>query len=164
MKKLTVVLSLIAFFVLTAHVYALSVGYVDIEKVFDQYEGTKKAKDKLKKEVDAEQAALEKETNSIKKTMDDLDKKSSIMDKKELQKQKDDLQDRYEKLKLKTVQVQQDLMAKEKEMTANLVDEIRAIIVKISKDKKSDYVFEKNTLLFGGEDITYLVIKQINEQ
>jgi outer membrane protein len=164
MKKLTLVFVLTAFFALTAHVYALNVGYVDIEKVFDQYEGTKKAKEKLKKEVDAQQASLEKETNSIKKTMDDLDKKASIMDKKELQKQKDDLQDRYEKLKMKTVEVQQTLMTKEKEMTSNLVEEIRAIIVKIAKDKKYDYVFEKSMLLFGGEDITYLVIKQINEQ
>jgi outer membrane protein len=163
MKKLILVLAGLLFFAFTSHLYALSVGYVDIEKVFNQYEGTKKAKDKLQKEVQVEQASIEKEKDDIKKAIDDLDKKSSIMDKKELSKQKNELQDRAEKLQAKMMDIQQKLMSKEKEMTADLVDEIRAIIVKIAKDKKYDYVFEKSMLLFGGEDITYLVIKEINE-
>ena len=38
------------------------------------------------------------------------------------------------------------------------------IVAKIAKDKKYDYVFEKTMLLFGGEDITYLVVKEMNEK
>jgi outer membrane protein len=163
MKKLILVLAGLLFFAFTSHVYALTVGYVDIEKVFNQYEGTKKAKDKLQKEVQVEQAAMQKEKADIEKTLGDLDKKSSIMDKKEVAKQKDALEERYKKLQEKMMEVQQRLLAKEKEMTSNLVDEIRAIIVKIAKDKKYDYVFEKNMLLFGGDDITPYVIKEINE-
>jgi len=166
MKKLLAVLAGVLFFAVTVNADgpAMKVGYVDVEKAIKQYQGTQKLTDKLKKDVAVEEAALEKETNDIKKTMDDLDKKSSIMDKKELAKQKDDLQTRYEKLKMKTLDVQQKLMAQQKEMYANLVDEINAIVAKIAKDKKFDYVFEKTMLLFGGEDITYLVIKEMNEK
>jgi outer membrane protein len=166
MKKLLVLLAGVLFFAITARADgpALKVGYVDVEKAIKQYTGTEKLTDKLKKDVKVEEDALEKETNDIKKTMDDLDKKSSIMDKKELAKQKDDLQARYEKLKVKTLDVQQKLMAQQKEMYANLVDEINAIVAKIAKDKKFDYVFEKTMLLFGGEDITYLVTKEMNEK
>jgi Skp family chaperone for outer membrane proteins len=164
MKKLIVVMAGLLFMAFAFNAYALNVGYVDVEKAIKQYEGTKKLTDKLKKDVADEEATLEKETEDIKKTMDELDKKSSIMDKKELVKQKESLQQRYEKLKMKTLEVQQKLMAQQKEMYANLVDEINAIIAKIAKDKKYDYVFEKSLLLFGGEDITYLVIKEMNEK
>jgi outer membrane protein len=163
MKKMILVLAGLLFFAFTSQVYALNVGYVDIEKVFNQYSGTKKAKEKLQKEVQSEQAAMQKEKADIEKTLENLDKKSSIMDKKELAKQKDALEERYKKLQAKMMEVQQRLLAKEKDMTSNLVDEIRAIIVKIAKDKKYDYVFEKNMLLFGGDDITVYVIKEINE-
>lgn len=164
MKKLVAVLAGLMFVALASNAYALNVGYVDVEKAIKQYEGTKKLTDKLKKDVAAEEAELEKETNDIKKTMDELEKKSSIMDKKELVKQKDALSQRYEKLKVRTLEVQQKLMTQQKEMYANLVDEINAIVKKIATDKKFDYVFEKSMLLFGGEDITYLVIKAMNEK
>ncbi len=163
MKKMILVLAVLLFFAFTSHVYALNVGYVDIEKVFNQYSGTKKAKEKLQKEVKSEQAAMAKEKAEIEKVLENLDKKSSIMDKKELAKQKDALEERYKKLQARMMEVQQRLLAKEKDMTSNLVDEIRAIIVKIARDKKYDYVFEKNMLLFGGDDITVYVIKEINE-
>jgi Skp family chaperone for outer membrane proteins len=37
-------------------------------------------------------------------------------------------------------------------------------VQKIAKEKSYDYVFEKSMLLFGGDDITYLVLKQMNDQ
>jgi Skp family chaperone for outer membrane proteins len=55
-------------------------------------------------------------------------------------------------------------MNQEKDLTANIVEEIRAIVQKIAKEKNYDYVLEKNMLLYGGEDITYLVLKKMNEQ
>jgi len=164
MKKLVLIVTGIAVLLSASNVFALSVAYVDVEKAMKQYEGTKKLTEKLKGEVAKEEAILEKEQSDIKKALDDLDKKSSIMDKKELVKKKEELQTRYEKLRMRTMEVQQKLLTQQKEMTANLMDEINAIIAKIARDKKYDYVFEKTMLLFGGEDITYLIIKAMNEK
>jgi len=164
MKK--VFLSVLAVLFLGVFAYAeeLKIGYVDIEKVFNQYSGTKTAKEKLKKDVDKEQKLLEQEKNAIKKELDELEKKSAVLDKKQLNAKKEELQQKAEQLQEKTLDVQQKLIAKEKELTANIIDEIRAIIAKVGKEKKYDYIFEKTILLYGGEDITYLVIKAINEQ
>ncbi len=164
MKKLLLVVLAILFLCVVAYAEGLKIGYVDIEKVFNQYSGTKTAKEKLKKDVEKEQKALEQEKDAIKKELDELDKKSSIMDKKQLSAKKDELQKKAEQLQMKTLDVQQKLLTKEKELTSNIIDEIRAIIARIGKEKKFDYIFEKTMLLYGGEDITYLIIKAINEQ
>jgi outer membrane protein len=164
MKKLLAVILAVALFGVVSYAQELKIGYVDIEKVFNQYSGTKTAKEKLKKDVEREQKALEQEKDAIKKELDELDKKSSIMDKKQLSTKKEELQKKAEQLQAKTLDVQQKLLTKEKELTSNIIDEIRAIIAKIGKEKKYDYIFEKTMLLYGGEDITYLVIKAINEQ
>ncbi|HDQ25712.1 MAG TPA: OmpH family outer membrane protein [bacterium] len=165
MKKTVLFMSGILFFVFAASAAAsgIKVGYVDIEKVFNQYEGTKKAKDRLKAELDREQAALEKEKAAIIKESEDLEKKSTVMDRSELMKKQGELKTKAERLQMKTLEIQQKLLTKEKEMTAGLVDELRAIVVKIAKNNKYDYVFERNMLLFGGDDITGLVTKEMNK-
>ncbi len=164
MKKVLLGVLAVLFFGVLVYAQELKIGYVDIEKVFNQYSGTKSAKEKLKKDVEKEQKALEQEKDAIKKELDELDKKSAVMDKKQLSAKKEELQKKAEQLQMKTLDVQQKLLTKEKELTANIIDEIRAIIAKIGKEKKYDYIFEKTMLLYGGEDITYLVIKAINEQ
>jgi outer membrane protein len=164
MKKLVALLAGLLLFAFTANSFALTVGYVDIEKVFSQYSGTKVAKDKLQKEMEAEQKNVEKEKDAILKAKSDLEKKMSVLDKSKVEEQQQELQDRAEKLQAKAQDIQQKLMNQEKDLTANIVEEIRAIVQKIAKEKNYDYVFEKNMLLFGGEDITYLVLKQMNEQ
>ncbi len=163
MRKLTFLLAMVMVFVFTAGAYALQVGYVDIEKVFNQYQGTKAAKDKLQKEVAKEQKSIEKEKDDLLQMKADLDKKRSILDKDKVKQQEEELQAKLEKLQAKAMEVQQKLMSQEKELTANIVDEIRAIVQKIAKEKNYDYVFEKNMLLFGGDDVTFLVIKKMNE-
>jgi len=165
MKKFLIVLtSLVIFIFMLSNVYALKVGYVDIEKVFNQYSGTKKAKTKLQSKLEEEQKRIDKKKQEILKMKDDLDKQKSILDKNKLKEKEDELQQKLEKLQADALEIQQKLYGEEKELTANIVEEIRAIVQKIAKDKGYDFVFEKNLLLYGGEDITYLVLKQINEE
>lgn len=164
MKKFLLIVFAFLFSCIFIFAEELKIGYVDIEKVFNQYSGTKTAKEKLKKDVEKEQKLLEKERDEIKKELDELDKKSSIMDKKQYNTKKEELQKKAEQLQAKILDVQQKLLTREKELTSNIIDEIRAIIAKVGKEKKYDYIFEKSMLLYGGEDITYLIIKAINEQ
>ncbi|MEI7541879.1 MAG: OmpH family outer membrane protein [bacterium] len=163
MKKIVFLLAGILLFVFTASSFALTVGYVDIEKVFSQYKGTADAKNKLQKEVEKEQKNVEKDKDDILKAKAELDKKKSILDKSKVAEEEKALQEKAEKLQSKAMEIQQKLLSQEKELTANIVEEIRAIVQKIAKEKSYDYIFEKNTVLYGGEDVTYLVIKKMNE-
>jgi outer membrane protein len=156
-------LAVLLLFVFSAGSFALSVGYVDTEKVLAQYKGTADAKEKMQKELDKQQKSLEKEKDEILKSKADLDKKSSILDKSKVAEQEKDIQDKAEKLQAKALEMQQKLVSQEKEIMSNIVEEIRAIVQKIAKEKNYDLVFDKGVMLFGGEDITYLVIKKMNE-
>jgi Skp family chaperone for outer membrane proteins len=163
MRKLTFLLTVVLLFVFTAGSYALNVGFVDLEKVISQYSGAKNAKEKLQKEYDKEQKSLEKDRDDLVKQKADLDKKRNILDKDKIKEQEDELQSNLEKLQARAMEAQQKIAARDKELTANIVEEIKAIVKKIAEDKKYDYVFLKDAVLFGGDDITFLVLKKINE-
>jgi len=167
MKKFIVMAMTAAFLLVTAGVFAaegMNVGYVDIEKVFNQYEGTKKAKEKLQGELEKEQKKIEEKKSEIIKLKEDLEKKASVLEKSKVDAKKAELQTKLEKLQSDAMEIQQKLLGQEKEMTANIVEEIRVIVKKIAEEKKYDMVFEKNLLLYGGDDITPFVVKKMNEQ
>ncbi len=163
MKKIVFGMSLILVFAFAFNAYALEVAYVDIEKVFNKYEGTKKAKESLQKEIKKEQKSIEKETEKLKEMQREIERKSSILSPKKLQKMELELQTKKEKLSAKALEIQRKLLSEEKEMMSDIMGEIRAIVKNIARDKNYDYVFSKETLFYGGDDITYDVIKEMNE-
>lgn len=162
MKKV-IVFAMLLVFGLTLGAYALQVAYVDREEVFSAYDGTKKAKEKLQKELELEQKELEKERDAILAARKDLDKKRSVLDKKKAEEMEMDIAKKTQALQQKTMEIQQKLLSREKEMYAQILKEIRAIVVKIAKEKGYDYVFEKETMLFGGDDLTPFVTKEMNK-
>lgn len=162
MKKLMAVIAGFMFVAFAADLYAFNVAFVDAEKAVKQYDGTKKITDKLKDDLAKEEEVLSKERDSIKAAYAELEKKSSIMDKKELAKKVEELKKREEKYQMAYLEAQQKLVTKQKEVMSGLMDEITAIVARIAKEKKYDFVFEKQAMLFGGDDITYLVIKEMN--
>ncbi len=162
MKKV-IVMAMLMVFAFSLGAYALQIGYVDREKVFTAYSGTKKAKEALQKELDAEKKALEKEQETLINASNDLKKKRSVLDKKKADEMELDLQRKAQALQQKAMEIQQKLLTREKEMYSQILDEIRAIVVKISKEKGYDYVFERESMLFGGDDITAFVIKEMNK-
>jgi len=165
MKKLLVVLFVTVFALgIVGSAFALNVGYVDIKKVFNQYEGTKKAKAKLQGALEKEQKNIESKKDELLKLKDDLEKKASVLDKDKVRAKQEELQSKYEKLQKEAIEIEQKLRAQEEELTSNIVGEIRNIVKKIAEEKKFDLVFEQNMLLYGGEDITFTVLKKMNEQ
>lgn len=162
MKKV-IVMALIMVFAFSLGAYAMKIGYVDREKVFTAYSGTKKAKEVLQNELDAEKKALEKEQEDLIQASQDLKKRRTVLDKKKADEMEADLQRKAQALQQKALEIQQQLLTKEKEMYSQILDEIRAIVVKIAKDRGYNYVFERESLLFGGDDITAFVIREMNK-
>jgi Skp family chaperone for outer membrane proteins len=143
---------------------ALRMAYVDITAVFDQYEGTKDAKEELKTMAGKKRKELEKKQEELKKQMDDLEAQKSVLAKSKYEVKEDKLKSEAGDLREQIQAVTDELQTKEKNMTKNILDEIRAIIKDVAEDQKYDYIFEKNTLLFGGDDVTYQVIKKMNSK
>lgn len=130
----------------------LKIGTVDMQKLFNNYPGTQKAKDKL--------AALEK------KKKDDLSDEAQEL--KDLEKQLGDssvLSDSQKakktteyKTKLATFsqdqeEAQKELMAKENDMTQTIIGEIKDIVASVAKDKGVDLVLDVDKTVYAKDAV-----------
>ncbi|HDQ25632.1 MAG TPA: OmpH family outer membrane protein, partial [bacterium] len=149
--------------VFSSSAFALKVGFVDIERVFSQYSGTKAAQEKLMKKKDEMEKKIEDEKKKLLAQKEDLDKKSGVLDRSNLQRQQEDLQKKVVSLSKDAEEKARQLMREEQEATGQIIEHIRAVVQQVAKEKKYDYVFEKNLILFGGDDLTFDVITKMNK-
>jgi Skp family chaperone for outer membrane proteins len=163
-RTLITCLLLAAFLSSAAKSWALRFAYVDVGEVFDQYEGTKKAKEELKKSAAKKRKELEPQQDELRRKIEDLQSKKSVLSTKKYEAEESKLKQDAQDLQNQIQAVQEDLAGDEKKMTKNILDEIRGIIKDMAEQDKYDFVFEKSTLLYGGDDVTYKVIKEMNKK
>jgi len=164
MKKIFLMVFGVLFFLSAARVYALQVAYVDIDKVSSEYEGAKKAVAKLKDKLENEKKSLTAKQKELQDLQDLIEKDKTVWSKEKMNNMTDELKSKTEKFQAEYADAQQKLQDEELAMKSNILDEIRAIVQKVAKEKGYDYVFERTTLLYGGDDITAFVIKKMNEE
>ena len=141
-------------------------GYVDLQKAIQSTETGKKGKASLEKELQAKSAESKKAEESLRKDAEDFEKKAAIMSDAARAKAQGDLQRRFQELQQKAAASQMELQRKEREMTKPLIDELRAIIEGVGKEKGYAFIVEKNegAVLYAlpGSDLTDEVIARFN--
>lgn len=150
MKKITrgIVVSLALVVLFAGMSLAQSIGYIDVQQVFNSYEKTKAAQADVKEKELALQQEIEKKQKEI-----EAARKKSKND-EEIQK----MVEKYEK----------ELEPKRKELfeiREKLTAEIQADIVKATKAAAKevglDVVLDKQVFITGGIDVTDLVIQKL---
>jgi Skp family chaperone for outer membrane proteins len=165
MKKTALsIFFLLAFLGTASKSWALRFAYVDVGEVFDQYDGTKKAKEDLKKQATKKRKELEPQQDELRHKIEDLQAKKSVYSSKKYESEENKLKQDAQDLQNQIQTVQEDLANDEKKMTKTILDEIRGIIKDMAQSEKYDFIFEKSTLLYGGDDVTYKVVKQMNKK
>lgn len=94
--------------------------------------------------------------------MDDLQAQKGVLSKDKFLEKQQKLNQQVQKLQDKIQSVSQDLSDKEQQMTKVILDQIRSVIKDVAQDRKYDFVYDKNSLLYGGDDITYQVIQRLD--
>ena len=162
MKKI-LTLATVTFLTLGAsQAWALRIATIDVKKAFDAYNGTQVAKDKLKKQVDSEKEKLEGERDAIKKELTDLNAKKSVMAEAKYKEAEQKIVTKVSAVQEKIQTTTTDLQAQEAKLTSQIVDLIKEATQKVAKNEKYDFVFESSNVLFGGDEITSTVIKELN--
>ena len=164
MKRIILTCLAALFLGLTAKAWALRLAYVDVAEVFDQYDGTKQAKESLKAEALKKKKELEVQQDDLQKQIEDLKAQKSVLSSAKYKEKEDKLKGEAQTLQDQVQTVQDDLGQKEKQKTKAILEEIRGIVKDLATEEKYDYIFEKNALIFGGEDVTYKVLKQLNSK
>jgi outer membrane protein len=164
MKKILSVAFAAALLGLTAQAQALRIAYVDVKKAFDAYQGTQVAKEKLKRQVDEQKEKLENDQNKLKKELSDLQSKKSVMTEAKYKEAEAKVAAKIRELQDRIQATTADLQQQEAKLTAQIVDLIKEATSKVAKKEKYDFVFESSNLLFGGDEITSSVIKELNSK
>lgn len=164
MKKIAAFAFAMGLLGLSTAAFAQRLAYVDVKKAFDAYTGTQTAKDKLKKQVDEEKAKLEKDQDGLKKKLNDLKAKESVLPKEKYKTQEEAIMVEIRALQERIQTTTADLQQQEAKLTSQIVDLIKEATAKVAKKEKYDFVFEASNILYGGDEITSSVIKELNSK
>ena len=130
--------------------FAETIGFVDLQKVFVEFNETKKAQ----KDFEEKQATLREEMEEKQKLLQKAEQENKSPE--ELQKLVMELQ---EELQPK----QQELIEYNNQLMAQIKQKITKSTKKVAKQYGIDVVFDKQALLVGGFDLTEFVIDELND-
>ena len=154
-------LSFLATAVVPAYAVGDKIGYVDLARVFDEYQKTKQFDKSLETKGASKQADRDKMVADIKKLRDEAELLSA--------KAKDDKQAAIDE-KIKTLQeydrTTRDSLRRERDgMVRDILKEIETVIQDFGKSQGYSYIFNDRVLVYKseGSDLTNQVIKALND-
>jgi outer membrane protein len=126
---------------------------VDMQKLFNSFPGTEKAKKKLE---DLEEKKKEDLADSKQELIDlqkELGGDSSLFTEKQRMKKEKEYNDKLSAYNQQTEQIQKELMAEESEMTQNIVDQIKKIVADVAADKGIDLVLDSDKTVYAKDPV-----------
>lgn len=141
------------------------IGYVDIKKVFDNYEKAKKIEQDFRKEVMDEQKNIDKMQEDIRKMQEDYEKKKSMMKPEEQAKKESEIKSKIQEFSQKWNEVSKKLDEKGKGLESQIIDEIKKAIGDYAKKNGYSIVIDSRFILYGENtlDLTDEIIKTLNK-
>lgn len=153
----------VALFLSASSAYALEgkIGYVDLGKIFDDYQKTKEFDKSLEAKGASKQGERDKMVAEIKKLRDEAELLSA--------KAKEDKQAAIDE-KIKTLQdfdrVTRESLRKERDtMVRDILKEIEGVLTDFGKKEGYSFIFNDRVLVYKaeGSDLTNQVIKALND-
>jgi len=123
----------------------LKLGFVNSEKIFTQFEGTKIAQEKFNKEVARWEQEASKRAKEITEMRDQLEKQSLLLSPDRKKTLEDSLRQKiilHEKFLQEKFGQRGDVLSKNEELTKPILEKIQKIIDKIAKDEQFDFIFD----------------------
>jgi outer membrane protein len=161
-------LLLFALFILPASLPAADIvkfGAIDIQKVLNDSESGKKAKNDLENLIKSKQTTIDEKGKAIEKLKADIEKQASVLS-ADARKNKEEELEKFVREYQRLVQDSQaEVKKKEGELTESILKEIREIVDKIGEEEGYSLVLEKGMILYSskGIDITESVLKKYDE-
>jgi outer membrane protein len=162
MKKAVLLIGLISFACVSmVSAQDVKMGFVDVEKVFNEYELTKQNDAKLKDEGKAktgERAVLVEEIKKLKEEAELLSEEARKEKEAVIEEKLKSLRDFDEKTK-------NELRSKRDFLLKKIFDEIRQNIEEVGKEEGYTFIFNDRALLYKtpGNDLTAQVVKRMND-
>lgn len=161
-------ITLIGFVASTVWAADFKMGYVDLQKALQTTEAGKTAKTNLQKEFEKKKSEFEKQQKDLQKEAEQFEKKSAILNDSARAAKQAELQKKVMEFQRAASESQMKLQERERELTKPILEELRAIIESLAKERKLQLVIEKNegAVLYAesGSDLTEEVITRFNSK
>lgn len=149
----------------------MKIGFINSQKIFKEYEGTKEAQAQFDKEVARWEQEASKRKKEIEELKDQLEKQSLLLSAERKKELEDKLREKYmsyqEFLQSKLGQ-DGEVLQKNVELTKPIIERINKIIAKIAEEERYDYIFDEANggVVFAkkGFDLTERVLRVLNTQ
>ena len=164
MKSKIGISALICLFVLSGVSYAAEKSaFVEIGKVFNEYEKTKELDGVLKAEGEAKSAERTKKIEQIQRLKDEMTLLADGGEEKRNKQASVDMKMR--ELKLFDEQARLSLQEKRDANLKEIFDDIETTIADYGKQKKYDFIFNDGALVYQNEtlNVTDVVLKELNK-
>ena len=138
------------------------IGYVDLQKVLNLSNAGKKAKEQLSERVKKFQDEINKKQEDLKKLKDVLEKQGAYLSEKAKSEKDREYQLGLKEFQRLTKDAQEDLQAKDEELTRGILVEIEKVVQDYGKKNDFTIIFIRNeSMLFANEkaDVTDAVLK-----
>jgi Skp family chaperone for outer membrane proteins len=138
-----------------------TVGIVDLQQLFKEYPGTKKAQKKFNAMADKKKQDLTDAAEELRDLEKQLKDSGSVLSKKEMKQKQDEYTTKARAFQDQENQIQTDLAGKEQEMTAALLGEIKEVVAKLAKKDGIDLVLDSEKTVYAKDatDLTAEVLK-----
>jgi len=144
------------------------IGFVDLQKAMATVDSGKKAQAQLEKDVAAKKLQIEKQQKSLQEEAEKFEKGAALLGNSAKAAKQAELQKKFAEVQKFAGEAQMELQKRERDLTKPILDELRAIIEGIGKEKKYQLIVEKNEggVLYteSGSDLTDQVIELFNKK
>ena len=142
-----------------------TVGTVDLQKLFKEYPGTKKAQKKFNAMADKKKQDLTDAAEELRDLEKQLKDSGSVLSKKEMKQKQDEYTTKARAFQEQENQIQTDLAGKEQDMTQALLVDIKAIVAKAATKNGIDLVLDADKTVYAknATDLTDEVMKNYKD-
>jgi len=167
MNRIASLLTLLALTLPAAAAGSTSIGYVDMQRVFEESALGRQANDKLQQQFGPRQDAFAQEEQAIRQLQQSLARDQALMSQAELDKRQKEIQQRIGKLQQDAAAAQQELAEARAKLGADILGPATKAIAEVAKAQKVGAVLERRQsgLLYAddGLDLTPAVIKELDK-
>jgi len=136
------------------------VGYVNISKLFDDYERTKRSESVLERKGKQKETELEKRLADLRKLRDGLE----LLSEEARQARRREIDAKADELRRIGAYTQQDLVRERDEIAKGILDQIQKEVENYAQKQGFSLILDQRLLLYGQKvyDVTDEVLKALN--
>lgn len=149
----------------TAYSQAVTIGYIDLQKVMVESEKGKEAKQSLTQEAERLKKTLDGKQDELQKMKDAIEKQGTTITPEARTEREKQYQNKLKDYQRLANDYQTELQQKDMELTQKMLKELEEVIRSVGEKEKYTVILEKSQVLYAAPavDITSKVIALFNE-